>query len=522
MGRQRGIIAARWIGLSVSLLLATRALCGGDTLPRAQAARGGQLEITVVDRQTQELLPCRMHLRNAAGRPRKPKKMPFWGDHFVFPGKITLKLPVGQYDFELERGPEYLVRTGHFTINNFADDSKTVDMRRFVNLAAEGWWSGDLHVRRPLEDIELLMRAEDLHVVPLITWWGDKQPASGKSPPADLLVRFDGNRYYHVMGGGHARAGGELLYFNLPAPLKFAEAGPEYPPPIMYLDQVREHPDAWVDLSKPFWWDLPMLVANRQVDSIQLAHSQMCRDRLLGNEAGGKARDKAIFPDPWGNARWSHHIYFHLLNCGLRIPPTAGSGSGVAPNPVGYNRVYVHVAEEFSYENWWKNLRAGRVVLTNGPLLRPIVEGQLPGHVFHAEQGRELELEIGLTLSTREPISYLELIKNGRVEHSVRLDEYAKTGKLPKLHFAESGWFLVRAVTDVQQTYRFGMTGPYYVQIGYQPRISRKSVQFFLDWLHERAKDIKLDDPAQRREVLKYHRAGRDFWEKLLSKANAE
>ena len=36
---------------------------------------------------------------------------------------------------------------------------------------------------------------------------------------------------------------------------------------------------------------------------------------------------------------WTQDIYYALLNCGLRIPPSAGSASGVLPNPVGYNRV---------------------------------------------------------------------------------------------------------------------------------------------------------------------------------------
>ena len=34
-------------------------------------------------------------------------------------------------------------------------------------------------------------------------------------------------------------------------------------------------------------------------------------------------------------------MYYHVLNCGLRIPPVAGSGSGTNDNPVGTNRVYV-------------------------------------------------------------------------------------------------------------------------------------------------------------------------------------
>ncbi len=62
------------------------------------------------------------------------------------------------------------------------------------------------------------------------------------------------------------------------------------------------------------------------------------------NEAGGLPRDTLLFPKPWGNGRWSQELYYHLLNCGLRIPPTAGSGSGANNNPVGYNRFYVNIS----------------------------------------------------------------------------------------------------------------------------------------------------------------------------------
>ena len=265
-----------------------------------------------------------------------------------------------------------------------------------------------------------------------------------------------------------------------------------------------------------------MLVAAGQVDSIEVAHAQMCRDSVIPGEKGGRPRDRVRFPDPLGNAQWSQHVYFQLLECGLRIPPSAGSGSGESPNPVGYNRVYVHVDDELTYEKWWEEFRAGRVFVTNGPLLKPLVENELPGHVFEAEKGAKLDFEIALTFSTREPVSYFEIIKNGKVEHSVPFQTYSKSGKLPIVHFDRSGWFLLRAVTDSPKTYRFAMTGPYYVEIGGQRRISRSAVQFFLDWVYQRAKQIKLDDPEQRKEVLRWHRQARDYWNDLLSKSNAE
>ena len=219
---------------------------------------------------------------------------------------------------------------------------------------------------------------------------------------------------------------------------------------------------------------------------------------------------------------WSQFVYFQLLNCGLRIPPSAGSGSGAAPNPVGYNRAYVHVDGDFTYQKWFEGLHAGRVTITNGPLMRPSVQGELPGHVFRGDNGSTLEFEIGLTLSAPRT-DHLHGDHQGRQGRArIRFAQYAASGKLPKLKFDRSGWFLVRAVTDLPNTYRFAMTGPYYVEIGYRPRISKRSVQFFADWVMERARQIQLEDAGERREVLAVHRQARDFWQSLLMLANAE
>ena len=456
-----------------SLVAAT--LTAWIALPASDAwAATGRLHITVVDKDTGKPVPCRIHLKTAGGKPRKAERMPFWQDHFVFPGDIDLKLPLGGYTFVLERGLEYLDRTGNFTIQNFADDSKQVELRRFVDMSKEGWWSGDLDVHRPQHDIQLLMEADDLHVVPLATWWNNDSDWTDKPLPQSLLLSFDENRYCQLMSGGHQRAGGTLLLLNLAAPLLLGDAGPEYPSPVSFIEKARKTPQAWVDLSRPTGRDLPMLVANHQIDSIQIANGQLCRDRAMANENGGKARNLKTYPGDLGGGQWSQAIYFRLLDCGLRLPPSAGSGSGIAPNPVGYNRMYVHVDGSFSYEKWWQNFRAGQVTITNGPLLRPEVEGQMPGHVFQGEPGKTLELEIGLTLSLRNPITYLDLIKDGQVVASVRVEEFVKTRKLPVMKFDRSGWFLIRAVADVPATYRFGMTAPYYVEFDDQPRISSK------------------------------------------------
>ena len=108
----------------------------------------------------------------------------------------------------------------------------------------------------------------------------------------------------------------------------------------------------------------------------------MNRRGMYEDEAWGRPRDTKRLPPPRGNGFWTQEIYYHILNCGLRIPPSAGSASGVLNNPLGYNRMYVQLDGDLSYPAWWDGLRAGRVFVTNGPLLRVRADGQPPGHVF--------------------------------------------------------------------------------------------------------------------------------------------
>jgi len=314
-----------------------------------------------------------------------------------------------------------------------------------------------------------------------------------------------------------------LLFFNLMRPLGVAGSSREYPSPMKFVEQARGQSGVWIDIEKPFWWDVPIWLASGKVDSIGLANNHMCRDQMYENEAWGKPRDTKRLPPPRGNGFWTQEIYYHILNCGFRIPPSAGSASGVLPNPVGYNRVYVHLGNELTYDKWWEGLRAGHSFVSNGPLLRCRVNGEFPGYVFKAAVGQELNLEISDKLDTQDPISAIQIIQNGRVERTVPFNDWKKSGSLGALKVGESGWFLLRVITDNPKTFRFASTAPYYAEIGVtKRRISKASAQFFLDWVRERAKRLKLDDPAQRHEVLHYHEMAERFWADLVSRANAE
>jgi hypothetical protein len=487
------------------------------------AANGAALRFTIIDSDTSRPVPCRIHLKDSAGKSVRPAGLPFWYDHFVCTGVAELDLLPGVYNYQIERGPEYAQVTGSLTIGDSGEQSVTNRLRRLLNLSSEGWWSGELHVHRPIADVELLMRAEDLHVAPVITWWNNYNLWTNRTLPENPLVRFDGDRFYHLMGGEDERGGGALLFFNLRQPLNIAGVRREFPSAMKFLTEARQQAGVWVDIEKPFWYDAPLWLASRQVDSVGIAHNHMHRGGVLTNEAWGRPRDRQRLPDPQGNGNWTQEIYYHILNCGLRLPPSAGSASGVLPNPVGYDRLYVQLDGELSYEKWWEGLKAGRVFVSNGPLLRCRANGQWPGHIFKGQAGQAIELALKAALDSPDPISAIEIVQNGRVLRTVSASELKRTGSLGIIRFNESGWFLVRAMAAVPETFRFASTGPFYVEIGSSRyRVSKSSAQFFLDWVRERVSHIKLNDPRQQEEVIRQHRAAEKFWEERVAEANAE
>jgi hypothetical protein len=245
---------------------------------------------------------------------------------------------------------------------------------------------------------------------------------------------------------------------------------------------------------------------------VGIAHNHMHRGGVLDNEAWGRPRDRDRYPGPRGNGLWTQQIYYHALACGLRLPPSAGSASGVLPNPVGHNRVYVRVEGELTWQKWHDGLRAGRVFVSNGPLLRCRANGQWAGHVF--KSGGPLLVRLEGQLDSREPIAAVELVHNGRVEPIHLPHEFTAS---------ESGWFLVRAIADAPSTFRFASTGPFYVEIAAAPRrVSRASAQFFLDWVQERQGLVRLEDPQQRAEVIRTYQEAENFWRQKTSEANAE
>jgi hypothetical protein len=177
------------------------------------------IDIRIVDAAGGKPLPCRIHLTDPAGKPVRAPGLPFWRDHFVCPGTVALDLPPGRYDYEVERGPEWSRARGSF---DAADGTLRIELSRIADLPARGWWPGDLHIHRAPEEADLHAAAEDLHVLPVITWWNQRSLWTDRPVPREPLRTLEGGRLVRILEGEDEREGGALLFFNLPRPLDSA------------------------------------------------------------------------------------------------------------------------------------------------------------------------------------------------------------------------------------------------------------------------------------------------------------
>jgi hypothetical protein len=480
------------------------------------------LRFAVQDGQGHDLA-CRIHVWDAEGRPQRAADVPYWHDHFAAPGRAELQLAPGQYKYLIERGPEYERRSGQVAVDGNSPATVQLNLARLVQLRQQGWYCADLHIHRPIEHAELLIKAEDLDLAPVITWWNARNLWSDRELPGELWQRTDDGRFLNLTAGEDEREGGALLYFGLRRPVEIAGASREFPSPLEFVDQARvQQPSVWIDVEKPFWWDVPTWLASGQVQSIGLANNHMCRDQMLADEAWGRPRDVQRLPAPRGNGFYSQEIYYHVLNAGLRIPPSAGSASGVLPNPVGYNRVYVHLDEPFGVDAWWQGLREGRCFVTNGPLLICQADGKWPGSVITPVDFQTPVVRLSIWLMSRDPIERLEVIQNGAVVKRLETKGLGQQSLECEVPMGDGGWFLVRAIADDPRTFRFASTGPFYVERQRnEPRVSRASVEFFQEWVRQRIERVKanLPDDRQRAQVLRHHEAALRIWQQRLAAA---
>jgi TolB protein len=190
-------------------------------------------------------------------------------------------------------------------------------------------------------------------------------------------------------------------------------------------------------------------------------------------------------------------VWYRLLNCGLRVPASAGTDcflNRIVSRLPGSDRVYVHCAEKLTYRDWIANLRAGRTFVTNGPMLRFVVNEQEAGAAIKLAGPTKVQV-VG-EARAQFPLEKLEVVVNGQKAAEVLAGEDALRISLnEELAIDRSCWIALRVKGQrgpVQQAQEaFAHTSPVYVKVSGRPTSSPEDAEYFIRWIQRLRNDVR-------------------------------
>lgn len=448
---------------------------------------------------------------------------------------FNVVLPAGEYTVVVERGKEYVpLKT------RLAADENHVQWelrpRRWIDMAARGWYSGDMHCHRDVAELANLMLAEDLNVCFPITNWttsAELPPSRGDKSATGLLparpvevdathVWYPRNTEYEIFKvKGHNHTLGAFLILNHRTPFDM-----QCLPLAEVAKQVRKE-GALIDLEKHNWEWAAVIAPTLPVDLFELANNHNWRIGFGVKNWGAAAAGWMNLQGPltidresdWIEYGWQ--FYYALLNCGLKIAPTAGSASGAHPVPLGYSRVYVHLPGEFNYDAWLAGLKAGRSFVSTGPMLLATVNGRDPGVIADDKGATEIPLRVEGKAISVEPLERIEIVWNGVLHQRILPKnepvENAYTSKIDStLRVKGNGWLAVRCVGQPTEAggLAFAHTAPWHVQMAGPPLQPRRvEVEYFLQRVEQ---EIDRNRTVLTGEQLADYYRARDFWRAKL------
>jgi hypothetical protein len=454
------------------------------------------------------------------------------------PHAFVADLPAGRYTLTVERGKEYLTAEQQVTIGDDPVDVK-LPIRRWIDMAALGWYSGDTHVHRGVDELRNVIMAEDVNVaLPLTSWVtrayvppskGDKTNAAA---PTGLIrvdpthVIYPVNTEYELFTVGGARHMlGAVIVLNHKQPITLGA------PPVAPVAAEARRQGAILDLDKHTWpWTL-MIVPIMHADLFELANNHVWRTNF-----GFPRWTFNTLPDGWGvetdqrgftERGWidfGFKTYYALLNCGFRMRPTGGTGSGVHPVQLGFGRVYVELPDGFSYDAWMAGLNAGRSFVTTGPMLRVRFNDQPAGQTFADVKADRWPLHVTGTAHSATPLDRVEVVVNGRVAATI-----APTNR-PRAHggfdsvvdttvtLDYSSWAAVRCFQKLPDgRERYAHTAPVHIDMPGRPLHPHRVET---DYLIKRMKEeIERNRPVLKPDELKEYEEALAIYERIAATA---
>jgi hypothetical protein len=442
---------------------------------------------------------------------------------------FAVDLAPGKYTFIVERGKEYHPLTQEVTVG---DEPASVELKlhRWIDMPKLGWYSGDTHIHRPLEEIPNAIVAEDLNVAfPMSYWVTEAYAGPGKAPksarePGRLIevdkthVIYPRNTEYEIFTVKKANHMlGAFFVLNHKTVL---DAGV---PPVTPIAELAHKEGALIELDKHNWPWTMIIVPVMKADLYELSNNHVWRTEFLfGNWAEREGEYMKVERNEkgwteWGWIDYGMQNYYALLNCGFRLKATGGTAAGVHPVPVGFGRVYVHQPDGFSYDGWVKGLSEGRSFVTTGPMLFATVNDKDPGHIFRGPG----EYRVKGVAASALPLGRIELIVNGAIAKTLK-PENKKTATggfesaFEEVVKVESGsWICVRCFEDrPDKRIRFAHTSPVWIDVEGKPVRPRKPE---IEYLLKRVEDqIKRSSGVLPKEALEEYETARKVYRGLV------
>jgi hypothetical protein len=482
------------------------------------------VETVVLDDATNQPVPCRAHFRSIHGVPYQPhghhghvnSNLETWhidvgGDlrlgqdsYAYIDGRCQGWLPRGEVLVDVARGYEYEPLRQRVTIEP-GQRRLELRLRRWTDMNQQRWFSGDTHVHFLSTQGSLReARAEDLNVVNLLqSQWGslftNTEDFSGEpvySTDRQTVVWANQENRQHILG--------HLILLGLKEPVyPWCSDGPSEAELGGTLETTLSH---WAD------------ACHAQGGTVVIPHFPNPNGEPAVLVSTGRADAvEMIRSDPF-----NHLEYYRYLNAGYRIPLVGGTDKMSSEVAVGQYRTYVFVPsdEEFSYDSWCHNLRAGRTFLSGGPLLECSVDGAAIGDTVKLPASGGT-VEVHARAQSILPIHTLQVIHNGEVvADTTDLHGTRELNLQAQVGVSGPGWICARVGGpnyqqlkhhDVWNRGIFAHTSPIYLACGDRSDpADRDSLQYMLTLVEGSLEYVRRTAPRHRHGAVTHHHGEAD------------
>jgi len=444
-------------------------------------------------------------------------------------GNFRLRAPAGKIRISIRRGMEYLPIDEELELEAGRTLRRTFALERWAHMEREGWHSGDTHIHMLDPPSALFeMRAEDLRVGHILVlehmgkiysqehFRGELDPISD---PRHLVYY---NQEYRNQTLGHVSL---LSLKKLVEPI--STGGLAVPETTVYrYSYLRPSRKGFPRSGQDGWPDALVLDAmretHRQGGLVNWAHLRPAQlefpvDMVFGEIDTADILTHTRLPQ-------TLKLWYHLLNCGFRLPATAGTDRIGPEEPVGHQRVYVKLDGPLTYPAWMEGLRQGRSFVTNGPMVSLSVNGRGPGETLTLDKRKVLRIQA--RARSLRPFERLEIVVNGKVAAGVPAQDEGRRAELSLDYPADrSLWIAARCMggspeeTSIWTHPLFAHANPVYIDFPGRDLAEPESGCYLLDFLKPLEKWAReeswFENQQRKDEALATIRKGMDFYRRL-------